>query len=71
MENYICVLLRNDTNYCNPSLDKDFGAQSMETDPSRRKVMVWEIERTPADDVVRPIIHHDVGGWREDVWLDV
>ena len=60
-ENYACGSLRNYTNYCNPALERDFDAQSMETDVARRKAMVWDIERKLADDVVRPIIYHDVG----------
>ena len=60
-ENYACGSLRNYTAYCNKDLEKDFDAQSMETDPAKRKAMVWAIERKLADDVVRPIIYHDVG----------
>ena len=60
-ENYACGSLRNYTNYCNKALEKDFEAQSMETDFAKRKAMVWDIERKLADDVVRPIIYHDVG----------
>ena len=60
-ENYACGSLRNYTAYCNPALEKDFEAQSMETDPAKRKAMVWDIERKLAEDVVRPIIFHDVG----------
>ena len=59
-ENYACGSLRKYTAYCNKALEKDFEAQSMETDPARRKAMVWEIERKLADDVVRPVICHNV-----------
>jgi peptide/nickel transport system substrate-binding protein len=59
-ENYACGSLRNYTGYCNKDLERDFEAQSMETDPAKRKAMVWDIERKLADDVVRPIIFHDV-----------
>jgi peptide/nickel transport system substrate-binding protein len=59
-ENYACGSLRNYTNYCNKALEKDFDAQSQETDPIKRKAMVWDIERKLADDVVRPVIYHDV-----------
>jgi len=61
-ENYACGSLRNYTNYCNPALEKEFDAQSMETDVARRKAIVWDIERKLADDVVRPIIYHNVAG---------
>jgi peptide/nickel transport system substrate-binding protein len=60
-ENYACGSLRNYTAYCNKDLEKDFDAQSMETDLAKRKAMVWAVERKLADDVVRPIIYHDVG----------
>ena len=60
-ENYACGSLRNYTAYCNKDLEKNFDAQSMETDPAKRKAMVWAVERKLADDVVRPIIYHDVG----------
>lgn len=59
-ENYACGSLRNYTNYCNPALEKEFDRQSMETDVGKRKRMVWDIERKLAEDVVRPIIFHDV-----------
>jgi peptide/nickel transport system substrate-binding protein len=59
-ENYACGSLRNYSAYCNRSLEKDFDAQSQETDVAKRKAMVWDIERKLADDVVRPIIFHDV-----------
>ena len=60
-ENYACGSLRNYTGYCNKDLERDFEAQSMETDPAKRKTIVWAIERKLADDVVRPIIFHNVG----------
>jgi peptide/nickel transport system substrate-binding protein len=59
-ENYACGSLRNYTAYCNPALEQDFDKQSMETDVAKRKAMVWDIERKLADDVVRPVIFHDV-----------
>jgi peptide/nickel transport system substrate-binding protein len=59
-ENYACGSLRNYTGYCNKALEADFDRQSMETDVAKRKAMVWDIERKLADDVVRPIIFHDV-----------
>lgn len=59
-ENYACGSLRNYTGYCNPALEKEFDLQSMETDFAKRRAIVWDIERKLADDVVRPIIYHDV-----------
>jgi len=58
-ENYACGSLRNYTAYCNRELEALFERQSMETDMSRRKALVWEIERKLALDVARPIIFHN------------
>ncbi len=62
-ENYACGSLRNYTNYCNPKLEKEFDRQSMETDPGKRRAIVWDIERQLAEDVARPIIFHSVAGF--------
>ena len=58
-ENYSCGSERNVTGYCNKELEKAFDAQSQETDPAKRKAMVWEIDRKLQNDVARPIILHD------------
>ena len=60
-ENYACGSLRNYTNYCNPAMERAFEAQSLETDRAKRLKMVWAIERQLAEDVVRPIIFHNIG----------
>ena len=57
-ENYACGSLRNYSNYCNPALETEFDRQSMETDPEKRRAIVWDIERKLAEDVARPIIFH-------------
>ena len=55
-ENYACGAEgMEDSGYCNPELDKLFDRQSMETDPEKRKKLVWEIERRLAEDGARPI----------------
>ena len=43
--------------------------QSMESDPVKRKEIVWEIERKMAADVVRPVIYHVRAAtcWHKDV----
>ncbi|MBV8088185.1 MAG: ABC transporter substrate-binding protein, partial [Alphaproteobacteria bacterium] len=58
-ENYGCGSPRNYTGYCNPELEKLFDRQSMETDPDKRKQLVWEIERKLAEDGARPIIFYN------------
>jgi len=54
-ENYSCRSSRNYTG-CNPEVDTLIERQSAETDPAKRKKLVWQIERKLVDDAVRPII---------------
>ncbi len=62
VENFTCKSERNYTEYCNAEVDKMIFAQSQELDKAKRKEMVWQIEKSLADDVARPIIVHDTGG---------
>jgi len=57
-ENYYCGSERNYTGYCDKDTDRLIDAQSAETDPDKRKQIVWQIERRLADDAGRPIIWH-------------
>ena len=57
-ESYVCKSPRNYTGYCDPDVEALVDKQSTETDPEKRKEIVWEIERKLAADVVRPIIFH-------------
>jgi peptide/nickel transport system substrate-binding protein len=57
-ENYACGSERNYTGYCNKELQTLFDKQSAETDPARRRPLVWEIDRKLQEDVARPIIFH-------------
>jgi ABC-type transport system substrate-binding protein len=59
IENYTCKSERNYTQYCNPEVDALIFKQSQEIDRSKRKQLVWEVERKLAEDVVRPIIFHN------------
>ena len=59
VENYTCKSDRNYTGYCNPEVDKLIFAQSRETDPAKRREILWEAERHIAADVARPIILHN------------
>jgi peptide/nickel transport system substrate-binding protein len=54
-ENYSCGSSRNYTG-CNQEVDALIDRQSAETDPAKRKELVWQIERKLIDDAVRPII---------------
>jgi peptide/nickel transport system substrate-binding protein len=55
-ENYSCRSQRNLTGYCNPEVEGLIDRQSAESDPAKRKELVWQIERKLIDDAVRPII---------------
>ena len=68
-ENYVCDAARNYTGYCNPELDKRVNQQSMETDPGKRKAIVWQIERILADASVRPILYFPAGASCRQPWL--
>jgi peptide/nickel transport system substrate-binding protein len=57
-ENYACGSERNYTHYCNKDLEKLFDQQSVETDPQKRKKLVWEIDKKIQEDVARPILFH-------------
>ena len=59
-ENYACTSPRNFAGYCNPEMEKQFLAQSVEPDQEKRKKMVWEIDRKLQQDAVRPIMYHGV-----------
>jgi len=57
-ENYVCGAERNYTGYCNPEIDRLVDRQSMESDQSRRRQLVWEIERKLAEDDARPALFY-------------
>lgn len=59
VENYTCKSDRNYTGYCNEEVDKLIFAQSRETDPAKRKQILWQAERIIAEEVARPIILHN------------
>ena len=63
---YGCDASLNWDRYCNPEVDRLIDQQSREADPTRRKQVLWEIERKLAADFVRPIIFYDDVGtcWR-------
>ncbi len=52
-ENYSCRSSRNYTG-CNPEVDALIERQSAEADPSKRKELVWQIERKLVEDAARP-----------------
>ena len=68
-ENYVCGAQRNYTGYCNPKVDRLVEQQSQQTDPGKRKSLVWEIEKKLVDDDARPIIFYGRIGtcWQPEV----
>src|SRR5207247_9428322 len=66
-ENYKCGTARNYTDYCNEAMDRLIDEQSEELDRDKRLKRVWEIQRTLAADVARPMLGwrgEDFSGWR-------
>jgi peptide/nickel transport system substrate-binding protein len=55
-ENYVCGADRNYTGYCNPETDKLIDQQSLQSDPQKRRQLVWQIERQLAEDGARPML---------------
>jgi len=55
-ENHACRSPRNYTAYCNPEVEALIDRQSGESDPAKRKELVWQVERKLIEDAVRPII---------------
>jgi len=57
-ESYVCKSPRNYTSYCNPEVEALIDKQSAETDPEKRKRIVWDIEKRVIEEGVRPVIYH-------------
>jgi peptide/nickel transport system substrate-binding protein len=55
---YGCGSSINWDQYCNKEVDQLIEQQSMEGDPTRRKQILWQIERKLAEQDVRPIIFY-------------
>ncbi|MBV9826985.1 MAG: ABC transporter substrate-binding protein [Alphaproteobacteria bacterium] len=68
-EDYVCGSPRNYTRYCNKELDAKIEEQSKETDPDKRRKLVWDIDRQLQEDAVHPIFYHMRSGtcWRPEV----
>jgi peptide/nickel transport system substrate-binding protein len=58
---YGCGSSLNWDGYCNPEVDQLIEQQSREGDETRRKQLLWTIERKLAQDGVRPIIYYARG----------
>jgi peptide/nickel transport system substrate-binding protein len=57
--NYGCAGELNYNGYCSPEVDKLIDRQTSEADQTKRRQLVWEIERKLAEDGARPIFFYD------------
>ncbi|MGD9617789.1 MAG: ABC transporter substrate-binding protein [Alphaproteobacteria bacterium] len=57
-ENYSCDSNRNYTKYCDPEVENLLHRQSTETDPEKRRRMVWEMDRRLQQAVMRPLLFY-------------
>jgi peptide/nickel transport system substrate-binding protein len=58
-QNYACGSELNVTGYCNKQIEALFDRQSTETDPQKRRELVWEIDQRLQRDDARPIIFYN------------
>ncbi len=68
-QNHVCGSARNYTGHCNSDLDKKIELQSREPDLTKRRQMVWEIDRTLQEELARPILYHRKGGTCWQPWV--
>jgi peptide/nickel transport system substrate-binding protein len=68
-ENYVCDSNRNYTHTCDRDWDKMVDQQSAEPDPQRRKEIVWKLDVSLQERVVRPILYamRQATCWRPEV----
>ena len=68
-ENYVCDSNRNYTHTCDHDWDKMVDQQSAEPDPQKRKEMVWKLDASLQERVVRPILYamRQATCWRPEV----
>jgi peptide/nickel transport system substrate-binding protein len=68
-ENFYTGAMRNYSGLSDPEIDRLIDKQSMETDPEKRKQIVWEIERKLAETAVRPVLFFPVGNSCWQPWV--
>jgi peptide/nickel transport system substrate-binding protein len=66
---YGCGSSINWDGYCNQEVDKLIEQQSRESNPDRRKPVLWAIERKLAEENARPIIFYNKGGTCRQPWV--
>ncbi len=68
-ENFYTGAARNYAAYSDPEFDKLVDRQSMETDPAKRKEIVWQAERKLAEGMFRPVLFYPAGASCRQPWL--
>jgi peptide/nickel transport system substrate-binding protein len=68
-ENYYSGAPRNYAGYSDPEVDKLIDQQSTETDPEKRKEIVWRIERKVAGAYFRPVLFYPAGASCRQPWV--
>jgi len=68
-ENFYTNAARNYAGYSDPEFDKLVNRQSMETDPVRRKEIVWQAERKLAEAMFRPVTFYPAGAGCWQPWV--
>ena len=68
-ENYYTGATRNYAGYSDPEFDKLIDQQSMQSDPEKRKQIVWQAERKLAEAAFRPVIFYPAGASCRQPWV--
>jgi peptide/nickel transport system substrate-binding protein len=68
-ENFYTGAARNYAGYSDPAVDRLIDQQSAESDPEKRKQIVWQIERKIAEAYVRPVIYYPAGAGCWQPWV--
>jgi peptide/nickel transport system substrate-binding protein len=68
-ENFYTGAQRNYAGYSDPEFDKLVDQQSMESDPVKRKDLVWQAERKLAEAMFRPVLFYPAGAGCWQPWV--
>jgi len=68
-ENFYTGAQRNYAGYSDPDFDRLVDQQSMESDPVKRKGLVWQAERKLAEAMFRPVLFYPAGAGCWQPWV--
>jgi peptide/nickel transport system substrate-binding protein len=68
-ENFYTGAQRNYAGYSDPEFDRLVDRQSMESDPVKRKDLVWQAERKLAQAMFRPVLFYPAGAGCWQPWV--